>query len=130
MRVRAGVVRCEHAAACWVAGATVERAVFDLIEAKGQELDKNEMNTQLGAYKMEPSPEGESHRTMIKLKVDDWVRVRSQTTSFVDLLGMFLKVVAVETRPPQLGSYVVDVEIPDVERRRGLSAHEFELVKS
>ena len=49
---------------------------------------------------------------------------------FVDLLGMFVKVVAVETRPPQLGSYVVDVEIPDGERRRGLPAHEFELVKS
>ena len=103
---------------------------LDLIEAKGQELDENEINTQLGAYKMEPNPEGDSQRRMIKLKVDDWVRVRPQITSFVDLLGMFLKVVAVETRPPQLGSYVVDVEIPDGERRRGLPAHEFKLVKS
>ena len=49
---------------------------LDLIEAKGQELDENEINTQLGAYKMEPNPEGDLQRRMIKLKVDDWVRVR------------------------------------------------------
>jgi hypothetical protein len=34
----------------------------DLIETKGQELDKSEMNTQLGAYKIEPNPEGDSQR--------------------------------------------------------------------
>jgi hypothetical protein len=112
--------RCDRRARC-----------HELIETKGQELDKSEMNTQLGgAYKIEPNPEGDSQRRVTKLQVDDWVRVRPQTTSFVDLLGMFLKVVAVETRPPQLGSYVVDVEIPDGERRRGLPAYEFELVKS
>ena len=88
------------------------------------------MNGQLDAYKMQLYPEGDSQRITIKFQVGDWIRVRPQTTSFVDLLGMFLKVVAVETRRPQPGSYVVDVEIPDGERRRGLPAHEFELLKS
>jgi hypothetical protein len=62
-------------------------------------------------------------------QVEDWVGVRPQTILFADLLGMFLKVVAVEARPLQTGSYVVDVEIPDGERRRGIPAHELELVK-
>ena len=62
-------------------------------------------------------------------QVEDWVRVRPQTILFADLLGMFLKVVAVEARLPQIGSYVADVETPDGERRRGIPAHELELVK-
>ena len=86
------------------------------------------MNTQLGVHEMEPTPAADL-QGMIQLQVEDWVRVRPQTTSFVDLLGMFLKVVAVEAGPPQIGSYVVDVEIPDGERRRGVPAHELELVK-
>jgi hypothetical protein len=76
---------------------------------------------------METNPTAASQTSAIKLQVDDWVRVRPQTRSFVDLLGMFLKVVAVE---PRMGWYVVDVEIPDGERRQGIPAHEFELVKS
>jgi hypothetical protein len=40
-----------------------------------------------------------------------------------------LKVVAVEAHPPQMGSYVADVETPDGERRRGIPAYELELVK-
>ena len=87
------------------------------------------MNTQLGVHEMEPTPAANLQGRMIQLQVEEWVRVRPQTTSFVDLLGMFLKVVAVEARPPQTGSYVVDVEIPDGERRRGVPAHELELVK-
>src|SRR5262249_21146404 len=35
-------------------------------------------------------------------QAEDWVRVRPQTIQFADLLGMFLKVVAVEARPPQV----------------------------
>jgi hypothetical protein len=42
---------------------------------------------------------------------------------------MFLKVVAVEARPPLIGSYIADVETPDGERRRGIPALELELVK-
>ena len=40
-----------------------------------------------------------------------------------------LKVVAVQARPPLIGSYIADVETPDGERRRGMPAHELELVK-
>ena len=62
-------------------------------------------------------------------QVEDWVRVRPQTILFADLLGIFLKVVAVEERASQIGSYVADVETPDGERRRGIPADELELVK-
>jgi hypothetical protein len=75
------------------------------------------MNTQLGTPEVEATPATDLPR----FQVEDWVSVRPQTISFADLLGMFLKVVAVEARPPQMGSYVADVETPDGERRRGNS---------
>jgi hypothetical protein len=83
------------------------------------------MNIQLGTPEVEATPATDLPR----FQVEDWVRVRPETISFADLLGMFLKVVAVEARPQQMGSYVADVETPDGERRRGVPAHELELVK-
>jgi hypothetical protein len=83
------------------------------------------MNIQLGTPEIEATPAAE----LPCFHVEDWVRVRPQTILFADLLGMFLKVVAVEGRPPQIGSCVADVETPDGEQRRGIPAHELELVK-
>ena len=83
------------------------------------------MNIQLGTPKVEAIPATD----LPGFQVEDWVRVRPETILFADLLGMFLKVVAVQARPPLIGSYIADVETPDGERRRGMPAHELELVK-
>jgi hypothetical protein len=81
-------------------------------------LTQSNMNIQSGTPEIEAIPATDLPR----FQVEDWVSVRPQTISFADLLGMFLKVVAVE-------AYVADVETPDGERRRGIPAHELELVK-